>query len=633
MIGMSRAGLAERWQLFAGAFLSVTLGVALVQSSLLLLISAATYRPPAGLSAAERMEFTDSTAAVVSMLGIILGIATFLAGFIISSTFAFTVAQRRRDLALLRLVGAGRGQVRRLLLGEAMLLGTLGAAVGVPLGLAVMAAQTRLLHRMGFVPDGFHGQWREWILAVSFGTGIVLAVAGAMVAARRAARVRPLEALRETGDAARVMTVTRWLAGLLFFGGALALIIVAPHGGPDGGAAMAMNVPLPAAIAAAALSPLVVPLLGRLLPTGSGVAGVLARANLWDARRRSASVAAPLIVLVALVVGTAGAGQTFTSSGIDELRRQTHADLVVETTGPAGAAITAVPGVATASTETYLPVTYTTGHGEDAETDTGSALIIDPAAYAAAHSTGSALTRLSGRAVAAGPSGDVPAHGTVVVELPGLELGEMPIVAAAPTTMSGGADLLLPPGVAPSSLLASAPTRSFVTLRPGADASATRAALAKVGTVTTTDDWLTADAKDRTRTSDKIMLVIMGLGGLYALIGVVNSIVIGAAARRREFAEARITGLTRTQVIRSALLESSAVTAAGLLLGALAAAGAYGAAVASTAAVTGHGTLSVPWPLAGAVCAVALLVTGATSLITSWSATRRPPITLLAARE
>jgi putative ABC transport system permease protein len=598
-----------------------------------LLISAATYRPPAGLSAAERMEVTDSTAAVVSMLGIILGVATFLAGFIISSTFAFTVAQRRRDLALLRLVGAGRGQVRRLLLGEAVLLGALGAAVGVPLGLVVMAAQTWLLHRMGFVPDDFRGQWREWILAVSFGTGIVLAVAGATVAARRAARVRPLEALRETGDAARVMTVTRWLAGLLFLGGALALIIVAPHGGPDGGAAMAMNVPLPAAVAAAALSPLVVPLLGRLLPTGSGVAGVLARANLWDARRRSASVAAPLIVLVALVVGTAGAGKSFTASGIDELRRQTHADLVVETTGPKGAAITAVPGVATASTESYLPATFTTGHGDDAETDTGSVLVVDPPAYAAAHSAGSTLDSLQGRAVAAGPGGDVPAHGTVQIELPGLELGEMPIVAAAPTTMSGGADLLLPPGVAPSELLRSAPTRSFVTLRPGADPAATRAALAKIGAVSATADWLTADAAARTRTSDKIMLVIMGLGGLYALIGVVNSVVIGAAARRREFAEARITGLTRAQVIRSALLESSAVTVAGLLLGAVAAAGAYWAAVTATAAVTGHGTLAVPWALTGAVCAVALLVTGLTSLITSWSATRRPPITLLGARE
>jgi hypothetical protein len=93
MIGMSRAGLAERCPLFAGAFLSVTLGVALVQSSLLLLITAATMDPPPGLSDAGRMEFADNTSAVVAMLGLVLGIATFLAGFVISSTFAFTVAR------------------------------------------------------------------------------------------------------------------------------------------------------------------------------------------------------------------------------------------------------------------------------------------------------------------------------------------------------------------------------------------------------------------------------------------------------------------------------------------------------------------------------------------------------------
>ena len=70
--------------------------------------------------------------------------AVFLAAFVISSTFAFTVDQRRRDLALLRLVGGSRRQVRRLLLGEAFLLGLAGAALGVPViaaGFALGAAQ------------------------------------------------------------------------------------------------------------------------------------------------------------------------------------------------------------------------------------------------------------------------------------------------------------------------------------------------------------------------------------------------------------------------------------------------------------------------------------------------------------
>ena len=182
---------------------------------------------------------------------------------------------------------------------------------------------------------------------------------------------------------------------------------------------MAMNVPLPASIAAAALSPLVVQLLGRLLPTGSGVVGVLARANLWDARRRSASVAAPLIVLVALVAGTAAAGASFTDAGVDELRRQTRADLVVTAAGPVGPAIAAVPGVASASTELSVPVTV----GSEDESSTESGLVIEPEAYARAHSVVGGLAGLRGRVVAAGPGGEVPTSGTVRLALPELDLG------------------------------------------------------------------------------------------------------------------------------------------------------------------------------------------------------------------
>jgi putative ABC transport system permease protein len=633
MLRMSRAGLAERWSLFVGALLSVTLGVALVQSSLLLLISAATLDPPPGLSAAERMNFSDNAAAAVAMLGVVLGAATFLAGFIISSTFAFTVAQRRRDLALLRLVGGSRGQMRRLLLGEAVLLGGLGAAIGIPAGLGVMAIHARLMGTLGFVPAGFTGQWRPWIIGVSIGTGIALAVAGVLAAAWRAARVRPLEALRDTGEAARVMTASRWIAGLFFFGGALALVIVAPHGGAAGGQAIAMNVAMPASVALAALGPLVVPLLGRLVPTGGGVTGALTQANLWDGRRRSGSVAAPLIVLVGLVLGNAGASTSFTASAVAELRHHTRADFVVEAAGPVGASIAAVPGVAAASTETSIPATVTTGRGDEVETETVSALVIDPVAYAAAHPGAGSFAALHGRAVAAGPGGDVPTRGTVWVKLPDADLGSLSVVAAVEPAMSSGASLLLPAGLVSPTQLATSPTRSFVSIEPGADPIAVRSALAKIGKVSHLDAWLTADARARNSTNNKVMLIVMGLGGLYALIGVANSVVIGAAARRREFAEARVTGMTRGQVIRSALLESFAVTISGLLLGGVAAGATFVAVLTTTSAVTGSATLDLPWPLIIGVSALALAVTSLTSVITSWSATRRSPVALLAARE
>ncbi|GGO19544.1 FtsX-like permease family protein [Micromonospora parathelypteridis] len=633
MLGMSRAGVAERFPVLVGAVLSVSLGVALVQSSLLLLISAATLVPPEGLDPAERMRFDDNATAAVAVLGVVMGAATFLGGFIVSSTFAFTVTQRRRDLALLRLAGGSRRQVRRLLLGEAVLLGSLGAAVGIPAGLGVMAIQTRLLVSAGFVPHGFTGEWRSWILAVSLGTGVVLALGGALVAARRAGQVRPLEALRDTGASARVMTASRWIAGLLFTGGAAAMVIVAPHAGAAGGQAVVMNIAMPAVVALAAFSPFLVPLLGRLVPTGAGVAAGLARANLRDDRRRSASVAAPLIVLVGLVFGNAGAGTSIQTSAVAELRERTRADLVVDGTGPIGAAVAAVPGVAAASTEASIPAIVRTGHGEDIESEGASALVIDPASYLAAHPGSDAVARLSGRGVAAGPGGGVPQRGTVRVGLPGTDLGELPVLASVPETLSGGAGLLLPPDVVPPALLADAPTRSFVSLAPDADPAAVAAALAAIGTVSDLDSWLRADAKNRASTNDKVMLIVLGLGGLYALIGVVNSVVIGAATRRREFATARVTGLGRGQVVGSALLEAVAVAAAGIVLGGLAAGSTFVGVLGITEAVTGTATLDLPWTLVAVVVGAALMATATASVVTSWVATRPAPITLMGAEE
>jgi ABC-type antimicrobial peptide transport system permease subunit len=185
----------------------------------------------------------------------------------------------------------------------------------------------------------------------------------------------------------------------------------------------------------------------------------------------------------------------------------------------------------------------------------------------------------------------------------------------------------------PAAQLAGAPSRSFVTLAPGADRHAVSAALAKSGTVSDVDAWLTADAAARNSVNNKIMTVVLGLGALYALIGVVNSVVIGAAARRREFAEARVTGLTRGQVVRSALLESAAVTGSGLLLGGLAAGATYLSVLAVTRAVTGDATLAPPWTLILVVSATALLVTSLTSVLTSWSATRGSTVAVLGARE
>jgi len=607
----------DRWPLFLGAILTVCLGVALVQSSLLILVAAAGG--------------DGDVAGAVALLGLTLGISAFLAVFIVSSTFAFTVAQRRRDLALLRLVGGSRGQVRRLLLSEAVLLGVLGTVAGVPLGLVVSRVQTWLLRTLGFVPDSFAPPWRDWILGVSAGVGLGVAVAGVLAASHRAARVRPLEALRDTGGARRVMTATRWVFGLLFLAGAIAMAIVGAIVPLDGAIALAVNTALAAAVALTALAPLLVPLAGRVAGVVlRGPLGRLAAANLRDGTRRSAATAAPLIVLVALLVAQSGTLATTGRAALIEQRADLRADVVVTTTGPVD--LRGAPGVAAVSAQTRVPVTITTrtddGDGEvDTDTEYGEALAVDPSGYAALHARGprdGSLDALTGATIAVA-GGYGPVGETVSARIGDRDL-DLRVVAVLPDTL-GGAEFLLPRDIVPGSLLSTAPTDALVRLAPGAGPGA----LAPFGVVSTVDEHLARAAVAQQDTSTGIMTVLMGLAGLYAVIAVINAVVIAAADRRREFAVARVTGLTRGQVLRAAVLESGVVTGIGLVLGGLAASLTLAGISATTGRIAGEPVLVVPWTLVAVVVVGAFAVVGVTSACTALSATRPNPVSLTGA--
>src|SRR5699024_10754518 len=306
---------------------------------------------------------------------------------IVSSTFAFTVAQRKRDLALLRLTGGSRQQVRRLLLSEATILGLLGTLVGIPAGQLVLGLQTNLLISFGFLPEGFQPQWRTWILAVSFGV-----VPGSAQGRQRSHTPCPARGDQYPGQRhhqadARVMTGSRWFFGLLFLGIAVALLIVAQSIDPGGAMPVMLLVTLATAVGVSALSPLVVPLFGRVLglflrerPTG-----MLAAANMRDGVRRSASTAAPLIVLVGLLVGLLGTSLSTSAVAQQTLARDTAADLVVSSSATEAEGIDSVSGVADASVEVDVPVAMTNvAHDADAAgggLKSGEARAVDPADY------------------------------------------------------------------------------------------------------------------------------------------------------------------------------------------------------------------------------------------------------------
>ncbi|WP_203708387.1 FtsX-like permease family protein, partial [Asanoa iriomotensis] len=454
MLLMALRTFRDRWPVFVGAIVSVCLGVALVQSSLLTLVSAATAKVPPGTPPAEARAVRDAFTAAIALMGMTLGLAFFVAIFVVSSTFAFTVAQRRRDLALLRLTGAGRGQVRTLLVGEALLLGVLGSAIGIALGLPVMRLQGAMLTSFELAPPGFTGEWRSWIVYVSAGTGIGVAVLGVLAASRRASRVRPLEALRDVGAAARVMTGSRWVIGLLFLAGSIALLILVPAVGGDGALPLSMNATFTLVTALAALSPLVVPLVAA--PFGAlfrGRLGLLAHANLRNGVRRSASTAAPIMVLVAFAVGMAGMTGTLADAGRAEIVRDLRADLVVDADRPADEQVAAVPGITAFSAEAPLSFDIGEDEGEDGIVYEGTnAIAVDPAAYAETHLVAPVagnLADLRGATIALSPGA---ATGWQVGDLVPVHIDGGPdrlrVVALLPNTLAGPS-ALLPMDLAP----------------------------------------------------------------------------------------------------------------------------------------------------------------------------------------
>lgn len=646
MFQMSFSTFRERWELFIGAVLSVAVGVALVQASLLVLAATGEPRIPAGLSRQAEDKIREGFVAAATVMGMTAFLAMFLAVFIVSSTFSFTVAQRRRDLALLRLTGGSRTQLRVLLLSESLLLGLVGSALGVPFGVLAKSAQTWLLVEIGLVPEGFTAPWRLWAVIVSGVVGVGVALTGVFTASLRAARILPLEALRETGEAARVMTPSRWFFGLSFATCTLAVVTWAQGANLIGAMMAALGISMFGAVAMSLLSPLVVPFLawlfGVLVP-GSTLVG-LARANLRDGVRRSAATASPLIVLVSLLLGLAGTFGSLSAAGGEEAKRSLNAHLVVTSTGEEAERLPGIEGVAVASRQNAVDITITTQKTRNQRVITrnfySGIVAVDAADYARTHTLPPArgdLTALTGDTVFTGPArnADRIDPGEVLLAEAGGQPLRLTVVGGLPETLETGDSFLVPRQALPRQVWAGAPTETVVQLAPGQDPDdvAKRIEQAGFGQVRTVSDWAVARAGDAQDGNVKILTVLMGLAGLYALMAVVNAVVIAGAERRHEFAVARVTGLTRPQVVRSAVVEAVAVALIGLVLGCVVAGAGLvgiGGAVRKTIGTT---VVFVPWLLLTITAIGAIAVVAVTSAITAAMATTARPVSQVTTKE
>lgn len=250
------------------------------------------------------------TALIRTALLLFAFIAMFVAGIVIYNTFAILIAQRQRELALLRCVGAKRGQVFRSVLIESVVVGlvssALGVLAGVGVGMAGAAYGGPLLGSGEAVPVVI----TPAAILVGLAVGTVVTVFSALVPATRATRVAPLAALRTSATAAGLEKGTGWIrvtCGLLAFAIAAALVGLTQMMGPGTtGLVIVTGAALIAFVGVVVLGPLLVRGIVRVVGVPlrrMGVPSMLAVDNSTRSPRRAATAMIALTVGATLITG------------------------------------------------------------------------------------------------------------------------------------------------------------------------------------------------------------------------------------------------------------------------------------------------------------------------------------------
>ncbi|MFC8532411.1 FtsX-like permease family protein [Streptomyces sp. NPDC057249] len=556
----------------------------------------------------------EALVSVNALLGTAAGITTFVSVFVVASTFSFAVAQRRREFGLLRMAGATPGQVRRLVYAEAALVGALASAAGCRLGLSGAPRLASWMVRQGLAPAWFAIGDLNWPLHTAFWTGLAVALAGAVAAAHRAGRVRPAEALREAAVDSGTMPPVRVVLGAAVLLTGAVLVVLGLVQDPAGLLKRKTYTTQPmllitgCALFAPVLVRPAIRLLAWLPARLPGATGLLVRENASAGLRRTAAVAAPVLVTVALAASLMGTKATIDAAKAAEARGQVTADFVAEDER-AGVSeeftdrARRLPGVrVSASRATSVTVL-----------EEGTALIrsdaraVDPADFAA----------VSALPVVAGRFADLDDRSIVVNEewethevgsRVRVRLGdgrEVTLrVAAVLAVGTGDNGVYLTPRNA-----AGAPVdRVGIAVRAGADRQAVERGLRAAGRATgtevlTREEWaaIPGPGGGSTRTG---LLMILAIALVYTGITLANTQVMATADRVRDFTVLRLAGATEAQVLRLAGAEALAVVAVGAVLGAAVAALNLLGVRAALGRLDVPAVVVVPWEAVGLVVAV-----------------------------
>ncbi|WP_030377403.1 MULTISPECIES: ABC transporter permease [unclassified Streptomyces] len=581
---------------------------------------------------------TETLAALNALFGTAGGVSGFVSVFVVASMFAFAVAGRRRELGLLRTVGATPGQVRRLVLTEALLVGVLASAAGCALGAWGAPHLAGWVVDADLAPEWFTVGGHAWPYQVAFWTGLTVACAGAATAAVRAGRVRPAQALREAAVDRGTLPWSRRLTGAALLLTAAVTLVLALRGDPGELLHRKTYVSRPMLLisAVAVVSPALVGPLVRLLTALPArlpsATGMLVREGVAAGARRAASVVAPVLVTVALAGSLLGATGMLNAAKATELRAHT-ADFVLapasSTDGFDEAALRrlrSVPGAvvsATAGTQVYVL--------EDGVALIGSeARAVDPAALAATVRlpvTAGRLSALDDDSIVVNEEWARHTVGQRVTVWRGDGTRRTLRIAAVLATGTGDNGAYVTPANAPGAPV----DRVDVGVAEGADAAAVarslRAAAEATGArVSTRAQWVSAHAPHTTRTTRLGYALVLGIALLYTGISLTGTLAMATAARTRDLRSLRLTGATRAQLLRLATAETLTLVATGTVLALVTTAADLTTLHLALTLQSAPAPLTFPWrALTATTAACAVLATAATLLPTALTLRRNAP--------
>jgi putative ABC transport system permease protein len=546
-----------------------------------------------------------------TFLLVFAGVALFVGSFIIVNTFTMLVGQRARELALLRAIGASRGQVMRSVLGEAVLIGVVGSVLGIGLGLLIAVGAKAAIRGLLGADIGSDLPIRASTIVISVLVGVLVTIVSAVLPARRASRVAPVAAMRGDAGAIPGGLGRRGLAGVfLLAAGAITLTVAVTRtkaSWPAAGIGAAVAV-LGMLVAAPLLTRPVIRVIAWPFVVATGAVGRLARANALRVPRRTAATASALMIGLALISGISVLAQSVKASVTTIVANDLISDFVLNSGNtapvpePVADAARALPQVRSAAAISVLDVQVGTFQG--------SALAVTAADVA----DNFQITMRSGSLASLGR------HSVLVDRSTATENGWQVGDSVTGTTGTLTAQRLVVGGIYRDSqslgssmlvdrslYLAAVPAnqqadvRVFVRAAHGADLTVLRGELTALVRpyliVSVQDGKEFADAQAASITTLlNLLYVLLLFSVIVAVLGIINTLALSVFERTREIGLLRAIGLRRRQLSGMITIEAIATAVFGAVLG-TGLGLALGAALQHGLVSQGLTTLAIPWGL------------------------------------